>query len=133
MNARSSRLFCGGSIDLVHQRHIERAAKRQPLREYRSCREHRSMSSFFVFEERNFQARLGKRDPLKLIQIVHRRCQILQSERIEQGKEASAWADLRRMRSRRKFSYRLDLFGSCFSQLVHVGTWKIELSDLLFQ
>src|SRR5215472_18061879 len=133
MDAHSPGFLCGSRINGLDERHIKAAADGKTLRKNGPACKHRTMRAFFVLQNRNLEAGLCQRDLLQLIEVGDLLFHSLVQDRVCESKEAAAGADLIGVGSSGKFLARIHLFWNGSSELVHIDTGQIELSNLFLQ
>ena len=91
------------------------------------------MSTFFVFEKRDFQSRLSNSNFLKLVEIFGLLRDTRVRDRIGQCEETASGSYLLGLSSGRKSLAAYYLFRNRLAEFVHVNARKIELADFLLQ
>src|ERR1700691_3645442 len=91
------------------------------------------MCTFFVLHKRYFQPRLGQRNPLQFIKVIHLALRIIYSDRVCESKESRSWTNLVGIPAGGELSRRLHLFLARTSEFLYIGTRKIKLSYLFLE
>ena len=91
------------------------------------------MRTLLVLEQRYFQPRLGERDPLKLVEVLHLLPSPLAQDGVGECEEAAAGANLLGVSPGRKLLACLHLLVDGLAELFNVDARQVKLTDLLLE